>query len=293
MDAGRGEPWRLAVGIATRDRPALLADALRDLVRQTRAPDRVLVCYTQPADIGGVPEGAELLLSAPGLPRQRNMIMDAATDCDAVLFLDDDFVMDPGYIQATADALRTCPNLIATTGTVLADDTRGPGLSPEAAHTLLRESPPAGSGFELVRSGYGCNMAIRLSAVRRHGLRFDERLPLYAWSEDVDFTHRAARHGEIAKLHGAVGVHLGTKQGRTPGRKLGYSQVANPIYLFRKGSYTLLHAASSVGRNMAANLALAARPEPYVDRRGRLRGNVLAMADLLRGRLDPGRILEL
>jgi hypothetical protein len=35
------------------------------------------------------------------------------------------------------------------------------------------------------------------------------------------------------------------------------------------------------------------RPEPFVDRRGRLRGNLLAVLDLVRGRTTPERILEL
>jgi hypothetical protein len=34
-------------------------------------------------------------------------------------------------------------------------------------------------------------------------------------------------------------------------------------------------------------------PEPYVDRGGRLRGNAIAMKDLVSGRLHPERILML
>ena len=36
---------RIAIGIATRGRPAILAGVLRDLQRQTRAPDRIIVCH--------------------------------------------------------------------------------------------------------------------------------------------------------------------------------------------------------------------------------------------------------
>ena len=98
----------------------------------------------------------------------------------------------------------------------------------------------------------------------------------------------------MVKLRGARGVHLGIKQGRTSGHQLGYSQVANPIYLFQKGSYTLGRAAGSVGRNMAANLVHSMwRPEPWIDRRGRLFGNARAVGDIVRGRLAPERILEL
>jgi hypothetical protein len=43
----------------------------------------------------------------------------------------------------------------------------------------------------------------------------------------------------------------------------------------------------------AMNLARSPFPEPWADRRGRFRGNMLALGDLLRGRLGPGRIEEL
>jgi hypothetical protein len=41
------------------------------------------------------------------------------------------------------------------------------------------------------------------------------------------------------------------------------------------------------------NLARSLCPEPYVDRAGRVVGNLTAMRDLVVGRLDPQRILEL
>jgi hypothetical protein len=48
-----------------------------------------------------------------------------------------------------------------------------------------------------------------------------------------------------------------------------------------------------MARNLGANLLHAPRPEPFIDRRGRLRGNLLALGDLLRGRCDPRRILAM
>jgi len=41
------------------------------------------------------------------------------------------------------------------------------------------------------------------------------------------------------------------------------------------------------------NMVRALWPEPYVDRRGRLLGNVVALRDLVTGHMDPTRILEL
>jgi succinoglycan biosynthesis transport protein ExoP len=88
-------------------------------------------------------------------------------------------------------------------------------------------------------------------------------------------------------------VHLGTKSGRQSGLRLGYSQIANPVYLVRKGSFAWCRAIRQIARNVAMNIAFSWRPEPYVDRRGRLRGNVIAIKDLARGQLHPLRILAM
>lgn len=288
---------RVAIGIATRGRADILAQVLADLPLQTVQPDRVIVCGTELADIGDVSAfpGVETLLTTSGLPRQRNAILDVIGDSDVVLFLDDDFLMAPWYIEATLEALRRDPRLVVTTGLLYADGVKGPGFSPAEGRAIIAENATNSyaSGVQAAQHGYGCNMALRLAPVQEHRLRFDERLPLYGWSEDVDFTHRLGRYGRLGKVFGAQGVHLGVKSGRTPGHKVGYSQVANPLYLFGKGSYSLGRALRSVGRNMLANAARAFRPEPFIDRRGRLRGNVIALFDLVRGRMRPERILEL
>ncbi|TIX29105.1 MAG: glycosyltransferase family 2 protein, partial [Mesorhizobium sp.] len=46
-------------------------------------------------------------------------------------------------------------------------------------------------------------------------------------------------------------------------------------------------------RNIAANLAKSLRPEPYVDRRGRLWGNMLAILHVAMGRIEPEYILKI
>ena len=83
-------------------------------------------------------------------------------------------------------------------------------------------------------------MAIRLEHAR--SVRFDENLPLYGWLEDVDFSHQLSRTGKIVDVSAVAGVHLGIKMGRTPGKKFGYSQIVNPIYLIQKGSMKKRHA---------------------------------------------------
>ncbi|HEV7268756.1 MAG TPA: glycosyltransferase [Falsiroseomonas sp.] len=289
---------RLAIGIATRGRAAVLGEVLADLAQQTRQPDRLVVCHVGPEDVAELSTrfpGVAFLTAPAGLPRQRNAILDAVADCDAVLFLDDDFLPSPDYLGVTERVFAAHPDCVVTTGMVIADGAKGPGISVAEGRAMLAADSHAGDPMAAVPhfNGYGCNMALRLAPMRAHGLRFDEQLPLYGWYEDLDLTRRLGAHGSILRLAGARGVHLGTKSGRVPGTKLGYSQVANAIYLARKGCYPWNRALRSAGRHLAMNGLRSLRPEAHVDRAGRLRGNLIALADLLRGRMHPMRVLDL
>ncbi len=44
-------------------------------------------------------------------------------------------------------------------------------------------------------------------------------------------------------------------------------------------------------KNILANAAGSLSPESWIDRKGRLKGNGLALLDLVRGRISPGGIL--
>jgi GT2 family glycosyltransferase len=288
---------RIAVGIPTVGRADILRETLREIAGQSRAADQVIVCGTKDADVAGAADafpGVVLLRAAPGLPRQRNAIIEAAADADVLVFFDDDFLADPDYLATIERAMTQSPAIVVATGRVLADGIGGAGLTPDAGRAILAARAIGPAAIRPTFSGYGCNMAVRLAPMRAHQLRFDERLPLYGWQEDVDLSRRLAPHGEVVLLEAATGVHLGVKLGRNSGVRLGYSQVANPLYLAAKRcGYPFGRALSHIGRNMAMNVARAAWPEPFVDRRGRLRGNLLALRDLVMGRMVPERVLEL
>lgn len=288
---------RVAIGIATRGRASVLATTIPFLQRQDRPADRILVCYTTPADIAGLDHLADVewLLEQPGLPRQRNAIIKSAGDCDIVVFFDDDFLATPGYIGSVVDAMAGHHDIVATTGDLIADGIIGPGLPIDAGMAMISsdQGNPKVPEMVNIRNAYGCNMALRLATIREHNMAFDENLPLYGWLEDLDFTRQIHRFGRIVRLRSARGVHLGVKSGRTSGVKLGYSQVANPLYIAAKGRYALHDAIVGLSRNIAANVARLPWPESYIDRRGRLSGNLLALFDLIRGKMDPRRILEL
>jgi GT2 family glycosyltransferase len=288
---------KLTVGIPTIGRAPVLLETLRELKRQTRPADSVIVCGTTQADVDGaadIMEGVTVLLHEPGLPRQRNAVMAAAADADIVVFFDDDFLPDRGYLAAIEALMARDDGIVVATGTVVADDICGPGLSVLEGRAILQHAPATSEAVESVFAGYGCNMAIRCGAMRQNNLTFDERLPLYGWQEDVDLSRRLAAFGTIVRTGAARGVHLGVKLGRGSGVRLGYSQIANPLYLAnKKTGYPLSRAVRHLVRNMAMNVMRSAWPEPYIDRRGRLRGNILALRDLIGGRMDPERVCEL
>lgn len=286
----------IAVGIPTVGRADVLREILRLMPRQTRPPDGIFVCGSTPADVAGLADlpGVTVLLAPAGLPRQRNALLAAAPAADVMLFLDDDFVMATDYLAEIERVMAQAPDVVVVTGHVAADGIGGPGLSLAEADAAVSTAAGRVPQVTPVFSGYGCNMALRLAPMRAHGILFDERLPLYGWQEDVDLSRRLSRHGRVVKAEAAVGAHMGVKLGRNSGLRLGYSQVANPLYLAgKRAGYPLGRALEHVGRNLAMNLLRAPRPEPYVDRRGRLRGNLLAMRDLLRRRMVPERVLDL
>lgn len=284
---------RIAVGIVTSGRPSIVPEVIAELTRQVRPPDRLLVCYASPDDIAAVaPGSAELVPSSPGIAAQRNRVVELVDDCDIIVFFDDDFLPAPRWLRQAETLFAAQGDVVVMTGAVIADGIKGPGITPETARALLLRDR-GGAGIATVGNGYGCNMALRLAPMRQHRLLFDERLPLYGWYEDVDLTRRLGAFGRIVRDNTARGVHLGVKIGRVTGTRTGYSQIANPIYLAGKGSCPPFFALCSIARNVAANLGRSIRPEPWVDRRGRLVGNCLALADLVRGRLSPERILEL
>jgi hypothetical protein len=292
---------QLAVGIATVRRPEMLRFVLDRLAQQTRPADRVIVCAPTAEDIdrGARDSGIDIRIGPRGLTRQRNAIMEAARGFDILVFFDDDFLPSSTYLAGIEQVFVAREDVVMATGRVISDGIIGPGLHIEAASRILQVDPATEAGIDgyvwldEVANCYGCNMAVRMAAVRAHNCYFDERLPLYGWLEDVDFSRQLGRYGRIVKTSAAWGVHLGIKQGRQSGLRLGYSQIANPIYLCRKGTCPWPQALKLMTRNLGANCLRSLRPEPYVDRLGRARGNLKAFSDLVLGKLDPERILEL
>lgn len=186
----------LTVVLCTRDRAALLGDALDAIAAAVRPDDAVLVvdsasrdaAATEPARQRGV---TVLRADRPGLSIARNVGL-AAARTPVVAFTDDDCRPRPGWAAALARDFED-PTVGFVTGFVEADREARMAVScmvDGGAHRYRRGDDP----FHL---GVGANMAVRTAAAAAVG-GFDERLgagaPLRA-GEDVDLWWRLLQAG--------------------------------------------------------------------------------------------------
>jgi GT2 family glycosyltransferase len=287
--------------MASAGRPALLATVVENLEEQcvlgdeSKLPFAGIVSVPDAASLpDGLPGRWTLVTGTRGLAAQRNSALEHIGDADIVFFFDDDAVVRPDYISRALEFFASHPDVVGITGRVLLDGaTNGEISETDAAQAItatLGEDPLR--SWTQTRVLYGCNFAYRVAA--DPGIEFDARLPLYSWLEDHDFARRLKRSGKLARVDDCVIVHRGSSSGgRQAHRRLGYSQMMNPIYLWRKGSFPLWLTVWEIFRPTAKNAARSIAGDEASWRRVRLRSNLLALGDAVRGRITPERILDL
>jgi len=293
----------ISVVICTLNRPPILHDTILSIMKQELKPRQVLVSSTGREHM--LPEtlalpGVEFVLSPMGSCVQRNRGLDAiAPGTDLVVFMDDDVELCTSYVAEMARLFTDHPEIKIANGRMLHDGGRGTRISREEAIKLCREYDQihpenAALSYKSVRSGYGCNMACRYSSVA--DIRFDERMPLYGFLEDRDFSHRTTLGGHPpVDLHNAAAVHLGWRSGRVSGVRLGFATIVNPIYLKRKAntfSFGFIFVQYWMRCLVGNVLGLITRDKEY-DRVGLLKGNFMGWYHLLTGKCDPEHILHL
>ncbi len=268
---------------------SLLNQSVQDFTLLISAPDKESV----PAHLLAN-SNVEVISDAPkGLPSQRNAGLKRAST-PYILFIDDDVELAPNYIQSMQTLFDSDPDIVLSTGQVIQDGVNVPnGITRSDASkmlsTLMPDAPISWA------EAYGCNMFVRTKVASEN--LFDETLPLYGWLEDLDFSIRCRRVGKVILNRGTGLVHLGTTRGRTTEVRYGYSQIANPYYIWRKlaepnvsnvvFNHWLRYTTANIGYSVLFWIPRRG------DRAGRLRGNLAAFRDLLTGKLHPGRVLGL
>jgi GT2 family glycosyltransferase len=271
----------------------MLRGAVDGLAAQNRPADETWVAVTSQADL---PDGLDqetsvrvVVVTEPGITIQRNAILDRVSlGVDLVVFLDDDVELHPDYLAQAEAFAEGHPEVVLFTGEVVVDGAATGEIDREAARRAL-ERTKAGSAVTTVEPAYGCNMVVRREIADE--LRFDERLRLYGWLEDRDFSVRAARRGDVVRYTGCQVAHLGYSGARENGLRLGFQQTVHPEYLRRKGVLPLRTTLLFIGRALLANMVR--RSSGRVDRAGRLRGNLLGLREIFWGDADPRAIHRL
>jgi GT2 family glycosyltransferase len=183
--------------------------------------------------------------TAPGLPRQRNLGA-RVSDGDVVVYLDDDVVLEPGYLAALARVYAEDPaHAIGGVGGAQVPDPT-PRESPwrrAACRLFLLDGYGRGIVKRSGRVEYafaparplqveflsGCNMSFRREVLE--ALAFDERLGGYALGEDLQFSYRVSRRWRLVVTPDARCEHRHADGGRPRGDAFRAMAVFNK-YLF-------------------------------------------------------------
>lgn len=291
---------KVAVIIATVDRREHLSNLIENLRFQSCVPNKVIISAPTLDDLSQnaltYPGWLENITGIRGAAAQRNIALDQLSSAhDYVFFFDDDTLPRSDFIQEAVDIFESCDEIVGITGSLIID-----GASRKRAVTFVEARSALDSSWTThtparlsdVDSLYGCNFAVRNSAAIN--LRFDDALPLYSWLEDLDFSRRLARKGRLVRAARCVAVHHGSDSGgRTQHLRFGYSQVTNPIHLWRNGSINFPRVLKLILKPVSRNIIESIIGPDKADRRSRFRGNCFSFVDVVRGRVTPGRIMDM
>jgi GT2 family glycosyltransferase len=296
---------RLGLVIATVGRREIVEATLRSLAGRASLPSIVIVVGAAPADLPELKKAFPFVLQviqAPkkGLCLQRNIGVKAMpAGIEFVSFLDDDMEVHDIYFAEVENVFASSPGLAGFSGCIMANGNieRQDGRELLDEYEIGDNMPLFGAYPKSWPALYGCAMNIRRTWLKIE--KFDERLPLYALGEDCEMGFRLARHGEVGGSGRCPVVHLAARSGRISEYGYGYAQVINYLYFSRKGIGlpALATYANKLIRTPLTNLIFAVAPrldrKKGIDRRGRFLGNLRALADVLRGRIDPQNLLAL
>lgn len=279
--------------VASINRPEMLHETIHCLVRQT-TPCQILISVPSARHV--LPETLALpnvtgILGATGSCAQRNLALSSIKTQPKVVFcFDDDVEVEEHYVERMVEMFEAYPEVVLANGDNLGLGAAPGSLTRERAKILISERLGAmtGEAPEAARTGLGSRMSFRGDLLGK--VVFDERLPLYGYQEDFDFSMECRHFGQIVTNRRCLMVHIETAAGRTGARRRGYSEIVNPIYIWSKGR------GLSLGRPVAGALKRTlknARRCRDAAGRQRLMGNVIGWTMILQGKLLPEHILDM
>jgi GT2 family glycosyltransferase len=246
----------ISVIVATKDRYDDLKNLLNSIIEQTLLPNELLIVDSGASSHGYQLEGINVKYiptARQGLTVQRNIgIKNLNESTDVIFFFDDDLILDRNYIQMLVHIFDEDVECLigGLNGYTLQDGKRMNKKNDK--YELVAES-----------SLYGCNMAYRAEAIKN--IWFDEKLALYGWMEDWDFSVRVGKNYKLFRCSQAYCYHMQSPSGRIDGKKLGYMQIANRYYLRKKHGLYTIRDILLFAKHLASNL-LRSYKRSYFDR---------------------------
>lgn len=273
-----------SVIIASRGRSEILKETLESIWNQDDTPDEVIISVVEKSDlpISFTSKHVIVLFGSAGLCAQRNLgLKSINSQCNLVSFLDDDLELAPGYFSEVRSAFSKGSAIAGANGNILNE-----GCSREYARGILCHAHDRQEikSMQSLKSLYGCNMHFRKEYAIKE--QFDERLLLYAWLEDYDYSSRISKHGPLFFIPTAKLCHLKEPSGRMDNKKFGFAQIMNPFYIHRKGllkinEYIKIHFLKVILSNSLKTMK--AESAGFA----RLSGNMIALRLILKGKILP------
>jgi len=190
--SGRSVEADVSLIIPSRGRPRLLLDTVRSVLAGDAVPAEIVVVDQSAApntEVAGLHGVVYQHSNSVGLSAARNIGIRAARH-EILVFLDDDMLVDPGWLEAiVADLRRRGPGW-AVTGQVREGAPEQPGAFQMSV--LADTTPREFAGRQAQDVLYTGNMAIGRELLERVG-EFDERLGAgssFPGAEDNDFGYR-------------------------------------------------------------------------------------------------------
>jgi GT2 family glycosyltransferase len=244
MQCDKARAPRIAVAVPTYNRGEVLIDTLRDVLAQEPRADEVLVVDQSEshkpevrAELDRLQAAGEiryLRQSPPNLPAARNRAL-RETSCDAVIFVDDDVRLEPGFVSAHRRNYEADSALVAVAGRVIQDVEWPAGRPPSRGggkFDPFRFPLDGNERREGVANFRGCNHSVKVGEVLACG-GYDECFSGVAMREESDLALRIYRRGGKIVFDPAASLfHLAAPSGGCRRRSIYDMSVAHSMLLF-------------------------------------------------------------
>jgi len=247
---------RVALIIATKDRPAELCSLLRNLEGQSYKPAEIIVVDSSQTASLNEDLGLTRIpikyhrFHPPSAARQRNAgLNDVSSGINLIGFLDDDVILKPNTLEIMMKFWNDAPLDVVGAGFNLIN--HPPLVASKLKSLPLIEawglySPKPGlvlrSGFQTMVGTVNRMTEVRwlssgYSLWRRsvfNTVRFDEWFAASSYLEDLDFSYSAGRGRRLVVIPNALIFHNHASGGRESGRVFGKREVVNRLYFVSK-----------------------------------------------------------